>query len=47
MIYVIISILFLVVLFFYILYINSKKIQLFLEDKVWQLQKSDSEYALI
>lgn len=47
MIYVVIAILFFVFLFLYILYLNSKKIQVFIEDKVWQLQKTDSEYALI
>ena len=47
MIYIIITIIFFVLLISYILYSYRKKIQLFLEDKVWQMQKTGSDYALL
>ena len=47
MIYIILTIVFFILLLVYLLYLKRKQIQVFLEDKVWQIQKTDSEYALI
>jgi hypothetical protein len=47
MIYIILTIVFFMTLFMYALYLKRKQIQIFLEDKVWQIQKADSDYALI
>ncbi len=47
MIYIILSIMFFTGLIVYIIYLNRNKIQTFLEDEVWKMQKTTSDYALI